>query len=175
MELSLSIQIIFSRKLTVRQSFVLPIFMREWLVIHPCGREQVWVKGEPMQSFELIWPIRGTLFWAKTAGPYSLLDGTWHVGCPGRQETLARGGSLYWGKPLRGWQHTQQQGNKFSLEVVIWRWCITILITPTDMVAGIIHSLGGREQSLLIDTQYTERKGEWSRSVMSDSLRPHGL
>lgn len=76
MELSLSIQIIFSRKLTVRQSFVLPIFKREWLVIHPCGREQVWVKGEPMQSFELIWPIRGTLFWAKTAGPYSLLDGT---------------------------------------------------------------------------------------------------
>ena len=46
MELSLSIQIIFSRKLTVRQSFVLPIFKREWLVIHPCGREQVWVKGE---------------------------------------------------------------------------------------------------------------------------------
>lgn len=36
--------------------------MREWLVIHPCGREQVWINGEPsskvMQSFELIWPIR---------------------------------------------------------------------------------------------------------------------
>ena len=90
--------------------------MREWLVIHPCGREQVWVKGKPMQSFELIWPIRGTLFWAKTAGPYSLLDGTWHVGCPGRRETLAGSGSLYWGKPLRGWQHTQQQGNTFSLK-----------------------------------------------------------
>ena len=36
--------------------------MREWLVIHPCGTEQVWINGEPsskvMQSFELTWLIR---------------------------------------------------------------------------------------------------------------------
>lgn len=56
--------------------------MREWLVIHPCGTEQVWINGEPsskvMQSFELTWLIRLYSFGQNS---WTLLPAWWDMTC----------------------------------------------------------------------------------------------
>ena len=75
------------------------MFMREWAVIHPCGREQVWANGEPTQSFELIWPIRGVLLWPKRLDLTPSLMGHYVRAAQGGERPWPEVALSNWGTP----------------------------------------------------------------------------